>query len=338
MSLRRVLGSSFVVTGAAGFIGSHLVDALLSSGAARIVGLDDLSLGRLENLEEARSDPRLSFVRCDCSDEAALSVALGEFDHDACFNLAVEPLPASLSEPKSVVDRNVGMTTTICEALRHGRFRTLVQFSSSEVFGTARGATLAESSEHAPETPYAASKSATDAVSASYHRTFGLDVVIVRPFNTYGPRQNQSSYAGLIPTVLARIATDQPVVVDGDGEQTRDYIYVEDTVRGAIAAFERLPGDGGSVNIGSGREISVNAVVGATLRADGRTDHLIVHGPPRPGDVRRQRADIRRARAELAFEPETSFSEGIARTVTWYRTAQSAPDSAAARSSEQQPR
>lgn len=319
MSRRRATGAHVVVTGAAGFIGSHLVDALLDAGAARVVGLDDLSLGRMENLQLAEGDARFSFVRCDCADEAGLAKALGDLGFDACFNLAVIPLPASLTEPKSVVDRNVAMTTSICERLREGRFGTLVQFSSSEVFGTAARESLAEDAPHAPETPYAASKSATDAVAASYHRTFGADVVVVRPFNTFGPRQNQGSYAGLIPAVLARLAAREPVVVDGDGDQTRDYLYVEDTVRATIAAFERLPGDGGSVNVGSGRETSVNDVVRELLAAARADGHPVVHGPPRPGDVRRQRAEIAHARATLDFEPQVPFRVGIARTVASYR-------------------
>jgi UDP-glucose 4-epimerase len=312
---RRVEGGSFVVTGAAGFIGSHLVDGLLGAGAARVLGVDDLSLGRLENLEGALADPRFELVEQDCSQlDGELVAGL-----DACFNLAVIPLPASLVQPREVVERNVAITTSMCELLRAGRFATLVQFSSSEVYGTAHGETLAENDPQRPETPYAASKAATDAVAASYHRTFGCDVVIVRPFNTYGPRQNQSSYAGLIPTVLARLGSGEPVEIHGDGEQARDYVYVEDTVRGALLAYERLPGDGRAVNVASGREISVNEVVRSILEAAGATDHAVDHGPARPGDVRRQRADIGQARSALSFEPRIGFPEGIARTVASYR-------------------
>jgi UDP-glucose 4-epimerase len=311
---RRLEGGSFVVTGAAGFIGSHLVDGLLAAGAARVLGVDDLSLGRLENLEGALADPRFRFVEEDCSELDGERVA----GFDACFNLAVIPLPASLVQPREVVQRNVAMTTAVCELARAGRFATLVQFSSSEVYGTAHGESLAEDDPQRPETPYAASKAATDAVAASYHRTFGCDVVVVRPFNTYGPRQNQGSYAGLIPTVLARLGSGDPVEIHGDGEQTRDYVYVEDTVRGALLAYERLPGDGRAVNVASGREVSVNEVVRSILDATGADGHPVVHGPARPGDVRRQRADIRRAAAEAEFEPRVDFADGIRRTVAPY--------------------
>jgi UDP-glucose 4-epimerase len=316
MATRRLAGGSFLVTGAAGFIASHLVDALLEAGAARVVGLDDLSSGRAENLAD---DGRFTLVEGDCSDEAELERALGEERFDACFNLAVLPLPASLTAPRAVVEGNVAMTAAACELLRRDRFGTLVQFSSSEIYGSAAGATLGEDVPPAPETPYAASKAATDAIAASYHRTFGGDVLIVRPFNTYGPRQNQASYAALIPTVLSRVQAGAEVVIDGDGEQTRDYVFVEDTVRGALAAYECLRGDGRPVNIGSGAEISVNDVVRSLLDALRVLDHPVVHGPPRPGDVRRQRADVERARAELGFEPRVPFTDGIARTVAWYQ-------------------
>jgi UDP-glucose 4-epimerase len=319
MSRRRVRGGSFLVTGAAGFIGSHLVDALLADGAGRVRGLDDLSLGRVENLSATRGDDRFGFVECDCASQRDVERAVGEEKFDACFNLAVIPLPASLVEPKDVVDANVAMTTSVCEVARAGRFRTLVQFSSSEVYGTAEREALREDDAQAPETPYAASKAATDAVAASYHRTFGIEVLVIRPFNTYGPRQNEGSYAGLIPTVLARLAAGRPIVVNGDGEQTRDYVYVEDTVAGTLAAYARLPGDARALNLGSGREISVNEVVRAILAAAGTPTHPIVHEPARPGDVRRQRADTGRARTELSFEPQVAFADGIARTLSWSR-------------------
>jgi UDP-glucose 4-epimerase len=311
---RNVSGSTFLVTGGAGFIGSHVVDALVEGGAASVLCIDDLSLGRRENVH--RDAELLEF---DCADLDALRRATEGQTFDACFNLAVIPLPASLERPRETVDRNVAMTTAVCELARGETVGTLVQFSSSEVYGSVDVGAIDEEHPHAGTTPYAASKSATDLVAQSYQRTFGCDVALVRPFNTYGPRQNSGGYAGLIPTVISQVAAGEPIVVDGDGQQSRDFLFAEDTARGAVAAYERLTGDGTVVNLGSGEERSVNDVVGTLLGALGVEDWPLRHGPPRPGDVRRHLADTSRARALLDFRPRVSFSAGIERTVAWYR-------------------
>lgn len=311
--MRTVRGSTMLVTGGAGFIGSAVVDALVGAGARSVAVLDDLSLGSEVNV---RDDVELR--RTDCADAGAVVAALAGRTFDACFNLAVIPLPASLEAPHTTVERNVAMTIVVCELVRTEAVGTLVQFSSSEIYGTVEDAVASEDDTPAPRTPYAASKSATDMIAASYHWTFGADVVLVRPFNTYGPRQNAGTYAGLIPTVFARVSAGDPVLVHGDGEQTRDYAYVDEIARGTLLAFERLPGDGRAVNIASGEERSVNAVVAATLDALGVADWPVRHVADRPGDVRRQRADVRRAIDELGFRHEVPFAEGIARTAAWY--------------------
>lgn len=314
MSLRRVEGASFLVTGGAGFIGSHVVDRLLGLGAASVVVVDDLSLGRRENVAAAAE-----FVEADVADLGALAEVVRDRVFDGCFNMAVIPLPVSLERPRESVDRNVAMTTAVCELVRAGALRTLVQFSSSEIYGSVEEGAIGEDHPHAGTTPYAASKSATDLVAQSYQRTFGCEVVLVRPFNTYGPRQNKGGYAGLLPTVITRVAADQPIVIDGDGRQSRDFLFVEDTARGAVAAYERLPGTGLVVNLGSGVERSVNEVVETLLAALGVPEWPVEHGPPRPGDVHRHLADAARARELLGFEPAVPFAEGIERTVAWYR-------------------
>jgi UDP-glucose 4-epimerase len=317
---RTVRDSAFLVTGGAGFIGSHLVDRLLEEGAASVLCVDDLSLGRRENVHR---DAEL--VQIDCADLGALRGAVGGRTFDACFNMAVIPLPASLERPKETVDRNVAMTTAVCELSRGETVGTLVQLSSSEVYGSVEEGAIDEEHPHAGTTPYAASKSATDLVAQAYQRTFGCDVALVRPFNTYGPRQNKGGYAGLLPTVISRVAAGEPIVIDGDGRQTRDFLFVEDTARGAVAAYERLAGDGTVVNLGSGEERSVNDVVEALLGALGAPDWPVLYGPPRPGDVRRHLADTSRARALLDFLPRVAFSAGIERTVAWYRAQDAEP-------------
>jgi UDP-glucose 4-epimerase len=315
----RLAGRRVLVLGGAGFIGSHLVDGLIEVGASRIAVVDDLSLGRTANIEGALEREEVSFHRVDACDQAALErVIATEGRFDVCFNLAVIPLPHSLLYPRDNVDRNVSMTTAVCELGRAGAFARLVQFSSSEIYGSAMTTPITEDHPLHPHTPYAAAKAATDLVALSYGGTFGLDVVVVRPFNTYGERQNDQAYAGLIPIVIRRAQAGQPVVINGDGEQTRDMTYVSDTVRGALAIGGNAELFGRCVNLGHGTEVSVNDMVASIQTTMGIPDHPVVHGPERPADVRRLLAGIDVARAEVGFEPQVSVADGLERTVRWY--------------------
>lgn len=318
MPERGIAGTTALVTGGAGFIGSHLVDGLLAAGAARVIVVDDLSLGREENLAAALARPEATFSAIDCCDQAALAALLPDEALDFCFNLAVIPLPHSLTHPRENVDRNVAMTTAVCELHRSGRFRRLVQYSSSEVYGTAQRAPMDEEHPLRPHTPYAAAKAATDLTALSYAHTFDLDTVLVRPFNTYGERQNDGAYAGLLPIVVRRVLAGEPVEVHGDGEQTRDLTYVSDTVAGTLAAAVAEDVRGATFNLGHGSESSVNDTVAAILAAIGRPDHPVEHVAPRPGDVRRLLADTTHARERLGYAPRVSLAEGIERTVRWY--------------------
>lgn len=317
-------GTTTLVTGGAGFIGSHLVDGLLAAGAARVIVVDDLSLGREENLANALADTRASFARVDCADQQALAALLPTEPLDLCFNLAVIPLPHSLVHPRENVDHNVAMTTAVCELHRAGRFRRLVQYSSSEVYGTARSAPMSEDHPLAPHTPYAAAKAATDLTALSYARTFDLETVLVRPFNTYGERQNDGAYAGLLPIVVRRVLAGESVEIHGDGEQTRDLTYVSDTVAGTLAAASSVAALGGTFNLGHGSESSVNDTVAALLSALGRPDHPVEHVAPRPGDVRRLLADTSRAHSAFGYAPRVALADGLARTVSWYVSSRAA--------------
>ena len=312
-------GSSALVTGGAGFIGSHLVDALVAAGARSVHVLDDLSLGSRANLTDALAHPAVELTVGDAADGeelARIGEQAGPFDH--CYNLAVIPLPHSLEHPRENVDRNVAMTTAVCELGRRGAYTRLVQFSSSEVYGTAVAVPMDEEHPLHPHTPYAAAKAATDLIALSYARTFGLDVVVVRPFNTYGERQNDGAYAGLIPAVVRAVLAGEPVTIDGDGEQTRDMTYVLDSVAGTLLAAAAPDVLGDSFNLGAGSEVSVNELVTLLLNALGRSDHPVVHGPARPGDVRRLLADTRHARERLGYTPSTTLETGLTRTVEWY--------------------
>jgi len=327
MSERPSLGGkSVLVTGGAGFIGSHLVDRLIDESPSRIIVVDNLFLGREENLAKARERfSGLRLCREDATDAAALARILSEERVEVVFNLAVVPLPASLVRPRWSIEQNVALATIPCELLREERYGTLVHFSSSEAYGSARYVPMDESHPSVPSTPYAASKVSGDHIVLSYVHTYGLDAGILRPFNNFGPRQNAGTYAGIIPIVVQRALAGEPVTIFGDGEQTRDFVFVRDTVEAAVRAYGEPETRGRILNIASGREVSVNELVRQLLEVlDSAVG--VEHVAPRPGDVRRHAGDIGLARQLIGFEPRTSLREGLVETVTWYLAGTAATD------------
>ncbi len=309
-----------LVTGGAGFIGSHLVDLLIAEGVGQLTIIDNFFLGRTSNLTEAyRQMPNLCVLHVDASDGGAVRETFAKLEAvDVVFDLAVIPLPTSLERPQFCFETNVRITSVLCELLRQGRFGTLVHFSSSEAYGSARAVPMSEDHPLDPLTPYAASKAASDHLVRTYAATFGVDALVVRPFNNYGPRQNDQQYAGIIPTMLRCAFEGRVFTLFGDGQQTRDYIYVTDTARAALDLYKCSRARGQVVNIGSGQEISVadlktkiEYILGRTIPSQ--------HHDSRPGDVRRHRADITLLKSLIEFEPHVSIDEGLARTVEYYR-------------------
>ncbi len=315
----RLAGKSVLVTGGAGFIGSHLVDRIASEGPANLVVVDNLFLGNESNLDAARSAlPGLRFYAEDVASFEAMARILAAEDIEVVFDLAVIPLPTSLERPRWTVETNVAAATTLSELLRTGRFRTLVHFSSSEVYGTARYVPMDEAHPLVPLTPYAASKASADHIVLSYRATFGIDVAIVRPFNTFGPRQNEGAYAGVIPVVIQRALQGEPVVIYGDGAQTRDFSYVTDVAEAAVRVYEEPSTRGRVVNVASGQEVTVNALVDELLSVMG-VEVAVVHEAPRPGDVRRHCGSVALAEELIGFRPRRSLRAGLEETARWYR-------------------
>jgi|SRR5579885_3668095 UDP-glucose 4-epimerase len=317
---RSVAGKHVLVTGGAGFIGSHLVDMLIQSGAGDLTVVDNFFLGKEENLADARRIwPDLRVLRLDASDDQALEQAFSSIPQvDVVFDLAVIPLPTSLEQPKWCFDTNVRITSALCELLRAGRFETLTHFSSSEAYGSARFVPMTEDHPLDPLTPYAASKAGSDHLVRTYAATFGVDAVVVRPFNNYGPRQNDQQYAGIIPTLLRNAFEGRVSTIFGNGKQTRDYIYATDTARAALQLYAHPESRGKVVNIGSGKEISMLELIARLEHILGRSIPY-EHRDPRPGDVRRHAADITLLQQLINFEPQVSLDDGLERTVAFYR-------------------
>lgn len=312
-------GKNVLVTGGAGFVGSHLAERILQQNPAKLVVVDNFFLGRLENLKAIQQD--IQIIRMDASDLAAMRQVATAEKIDVVFDLAVIPLPTSLTYPAWTVQTNVAMATTFCELARFGDIATLVHCSSSEAYGTAAYVPMDEQHPLAAITPYAASKAAADQVVLSYCRTFQIDAVIVRPFNQFGPRQNDKTYAGIIPIVINRVKQGLPVEIFGDGHQTRDYIFVRDTTDFIIKVFDDARTRGQVINVGSGREISINILVERLLEAMDALNHPVVHTAPRAGDVRQHCAGIDMARQLLGVDPPGVTHENLKETIEWYQKA-----------------
>jgi UDP-glucose 4-epimerase len=315
----RLKDKSVLVTGGAGFMGSHLVDRLIRENPVSLVVVDNFYLGKESNLGEAKQAyPDLKVYNRDASDLESMSKIMRDENVDVVFNLAVVPLLVSLTKPKWTFEENINITATMCELARKHLFETLIHFSSSEVYGTSEYAPMDEMHPMNPRTPYAASKGASDQLVFSYWTSFGIDSSIVRPFNNYGPRQNEGSYAGVIPVTVKRVLSGQAPVIYGDGKQTRDYLFVTDTVDAAVKVYEHKSSRKRVLNVASGREVSIESVI-RTISEYLGSERPIVYKPERPGDVRRHIANTFLAEDLLGFKPTIDLNEGLKRTIEWYK-------------------
>ncbi|CAN5343616.1 SDR family NAD(P)-dependent oxidoreductase [soil metagenome] len=317
MSLRD---RSVLVTGGAGFIGSHLVDRLIAESPKRIVVVDNFFLGNEKNLADARAAyPELEVLRLDASDLAAMQDVVSSREVETVFDLAVVPLPTSLDYPHWTMLTNIGITATFCEIARRGLIERLVHMSSSEAYGSGRYVPMDEAHPDDAITPYAAAKAAEDHIIRSYVQTFGIDATVVRPFNNYGPRQNPGSYAGIIPIVVQRVDRGLPIEVHGDGEQSRDFTFVRDTADLTVAIHETPAARGLEINVATGVGTSINHLVGRMLEIMEVPDYPVIHTEERPGDVRRHQADASRLVSLIGRQPAVLDDAALAETIEWYR-------------------
>lgn len=314
-------GKRVVVTGGAGFIGSHLVDGLLAAGAERVAVVDNFFLGKDENLVDARRDggERVAIYREDAAEATAMAAVVEAEKPDVVFNLATKALLYSFFNPAGACKVNLDIAIALGELLRAGAYGKLIHVSTSEVYGTAAYVPMDEQHPQLAETSYAAGKAAADSLLVSYVNMFDLDITILRPFNNYGPRQNDGALAAIIPLTIKRIRDGQPPIIQGDGLQTRDFIYVADTVRGFLEFGERRSNRGEIYNLASGIETSVKDIVDTLARLlDYKDDYD--WQPERKADVRRHRADVAKAEALIGPIARTELAEGLTSTLDWYLT------------------
>lgn len=299
-----------LITGGAGFIGSHLVDALLAKGYSVRV-LDNLSTGKRSNLP--LDDPRVQLVEGDVADAELLAqVVVGA---SAVVHLAaVASVQASVDDPVSTHQSNFIGTLNICEAMRKAGVKRVVYASSAAVYGNnGEGASIDEETTKAPLTPYASDKLASEHYFDFYRREHGLEPVIFRFFNIFGPRQDPSSpYSGVISIFSERVQQGLPIAVFGDGEQTRDFMYVEDLVDVLVQAIELPTVAPGAINVGWNHATTLKQVLQALEQVVG-TLPVITYGPARLGDIRHSRADNRRLLASFTLPEPTPLKVGLER-------------------------
>lgn len=304
-------GRRVVVTGGAGFIGSSLCRILLA-GQARVTVVDNLVNGRLENLpvDQGRRTEHLEVVVADIRDEAAMREVLS--GAHVLFHLACLGVRHSLDDPKENFEVNATGTLCVLEAARRARVPRTVHVSSSEVYGDARVVPMTEAHPTEPHTVYGAGKLAGEACARALYRTHGFDVVVIRPFNAYGPRSHAEGDSGeVIPRFLVQALHGDPLRVFGDGHQTRDFSHVHDTAA-TIARAGVIPGLAGEVfNVGSGEEVTIEHLA-RIVRQVTTSESPVVHGARRPGDVARLIADSTKAVRVLGHRPMVPLADGLA--------------------------
>ncbi|QDU91147.1 UDP-glucose 4-epimerase [Pirellulimonas nuda] len=304
-----------VVTGGAGFIGSHLTSALVARGD-RVRVLDNLSTGVRTNLDHLGGG--FDVIEADVCDPAAVDRAVEGADvvfHEA----AMASVPASLRDPLASHAACMTGTVQVLDSARRAGVRRVVIAASSAAYGDRPFAAKRETDPVDPLSPYAASKIASELYCQAFTKSFGLETVCLRYFNVFGPRQDPASeYSAVIPIFVTRMLAGKRPTVYGDGLQSRDFVFVEDVVNANLLAAAAPGASGRVINVGSGARLTLLDLIAAVNGALG-TELAPVFDPPRAGDVRESLADISVAREVLGYEPQLTFSEGLARSIDYYR-------------------
>jgi UDP-glucose 4-epimerase len=311
---------SALVTGGAGFIGSHLVEALISAGC-RVAVIDDLSSGNYMNLKHLSG--KFSFFQEDIRNEKALTVAAK--DCEVIFHLAaVVSVPQTIENPIESAAINELGSLAVFETARKKRVQRVVFSSSCAVYGDDPRLPKLENMEPNPTSPYAVQKLAAEYYARMLYDLHGLETTVLRYFNVYGPRQDPSSpYSGVISIFMTKALLNEQAVIYGDGNQSRDFIYVQDVVRANLLAATTGDIGGQVINIGSGHSVRINDLWQAVCAVSGR-NLKPEYAPKRPGDIVESVAGIQSAGERLGFECEIPFEKGLELTFEWYRKSQKA--------------
>ncbi len=306
----------YLVTGGAGFIGSNTVDELVRRGHSVVV-LDDLSSGKEENLAESRN--KISFIKGSITDLEAVRKAVHEAEY--VLHLAARTsVPRSVKDPIDTNRINVDGTLNVFVAARDAKVKRLVFAASSSAYGETPTLPKIETMQPEPISPYGVTKYVGELYAQTFGRVYGLENVSLRYFNIFGPRQDPGSpYSGVLAKFCAAFLEETQPVIFGDGEQTRDFTYVENAVRANLLACEAPNVSGKVFNVGTGGRFSLNQTVELLRKISGKPLEA-KYDAPRDGDIRDSQADISQAREYLGYEPQVDFEEGLRRTFEWYRS------------------
>lgn len=304
-----------LVTGAAGFIGSHLVDRLLADGFD-VVAVDDLSTGMMENVAHNEGKRGFEFARgniCDTALDKRLTSSVEAVFHEA----AQISVSRSIEDPVFTNRINVDGTLAVLRACLDSGVKRFVYASTCAVYGDAVSLPAEESQLPNPISPYAVSKLAAENYCAAFHRVYGLETVSLRYFNVYGPRQGYGPYSGVVRVFVDRALKGENPVIFGDGEQTRDFVSVEDIVEANMSALNAQGVAGEVFNVATGRPTTVNELARTVLEVTGKESLRPVYADPRPGDIRHSYGSSRKAERQLNFAARVDLAEGLRRTVEW---------------------
>ena len=308
--------SKVLVAGGAGFIGSHIVDKLLEAGV-EVTVLDNLYSGQMENIEQHRKKRNFHFVKGDVRNFKLVKSIVKKVD--AVFNeAAVVSVPRSVENPLLASDVNINGALNLLKASLDSGVKRFVQASSASVYGDTETLPLTEKMPSKPISPYAVSELAAENYAKVFCSVYGLETVCLRYFNVYGPRQTYSAYSGATTIFVNQLLRNQPPTINGDGEQTRDFVYVEDVVAANMLALERKNAVGEAFNIATGKATTVNKLVQTLQKTMDKTDLKPLHKKPRPGDILHSYASIEKARKTISYEPTFTLEKGLKKLAQWY--------------------
>ena len=306
-----------LVTGGAGFIGSHIVDALIAEDLEVYI-LDNLYSGKRENIAQHLLKKCFHFIKGDIRDRETIKRAVREVDaviHEA----ALVSVARSIEDPNLTNDVNVTGTLNLLKASLDAGVKRFIYASSAAVYGETEKLPNREDALTKPASPYAASKLTAEKHCRAFYLTHGLETVSLRYFNVYGPRQTCDQYSGVITNFIRNISKSEPPIIYGDGEQTRDFVNVQDVVEATVLSLNRKSAVGEELNIATGEPTTINRLAEILLNITGKTDLKPKHTDPRPGDIRQSYADISKAKKLLGYVPKTPLKEGLTKLVEWYK-------------------